>query len=112
MKVKTATVSSETAVSYRFRQNVYFVSLSEMAQTYDYERPGSAPMIMCQVPDEEQHDRADNETGDQLRKSEEVEGDSRVVRRRSLRSAITPEHSGGIAIGKGGPESKSNAFSR
>ena len=52
------------------------------------ERPRRSPVIMRQMPDEIAHDRSNDQTRQQLRRSNAMKGYARVGRRRGLRAAI------------------------
>jgi len=53
-----------------------------------HKRPRRLPVIVRQVPHEEAHDAADDQTGEKLAKAQEMERHSWIMRRRGLRATV------------------------
>ena len=76
------------------------VPWSQAGVPYPYERPGCAPVVMGQVPDEEAHDASHDHAGDQLESSQAMEDEAWVMRGCHFGAAIEGVvHRGGGAMG-------------
>lgn len=78
-------------MSYRKSQHAfvgYEISIDAFGIIYQHKSPRRRPVIVRQMPHEEAHNAAHDQTRQQLEEAQQVERHARIIRRRGLRAAM------------------------